>query len=87
MKSSADWFIVAMVLLVIGILVMAIAGGAEGTSGAYVPYETTTTASERYKGDDDSTIGMTYTGKMGVNLGGGIIIPFDGSGPTIGFGF
>jgi uncharacterized membrane protein len=35
--------------------------------------------------EDNSTgIGMTVGGKVGIDLGG-IVIPFDGSGPGIGF--
>lgn len=34
-----------------------------------------------------SGLGMTYNGKLGVAVGGGIVIPFDGSGPGLGFGY
>ena len=37
--------------------------------------------------DDDSGIGMTYDGKLGVDLGGGIILPFEGGGVEFGFSF
>lgn len=37
--------------------------------------------------DTDSGIGMTYGGKTGIDIGGGLILPFDGSGPSLGFGF
>lgn len=34
-----------------------------------------------------SGIGMTYGGKIGFDMGGGLVIPFDGSSPGFGFGF
>lgn len=35
---------------------------------------------------DDSLLGIGINGKIGIDAGG-IVIPFDGSGPTPGFGF
>ena len=37
--------------------------------------------------EQSSSVGMTYRGKMGLNIGGGLILPFDGSGMGFGFGF
>lgn len=36
---------------------------------------------------DGGGIGMTYNGKQGIDLGGGLVMPFDGSGVQPGFGF
>jgi len=36
--------------------------------------------------DGGSGYGMTYGGKPGFDMGG-IVIPFDGSSPSMGFGF
>lgn len=38
---------------------------------------------------DSSTggIGMTYTGKMGIELGGGLVMPMGGGAPQLGYGF
>lgn len=33
-----------------------------------------------------SGVGMTIGGKIGVDLGGGLVLPFDGSGISIGYG-
>lgn len=41
---------------------------------------------EAYSPSDPGGMGMTYNGKMGVDMGGGFVIPFDGSGPGLGFG-
>lgn len=35
--------------------------------------------------EDGSAIGMTYSGKIGINLGNGFVMPMDGSGMQIGF--
>lgn len=32
-------------------------------------------------------IGMTYTGKMGIDMGGGMVMPMSGGMPQMGFGF
>ena len=37
--------------------------------------------------DTRSGIGMTYGGKLGYSPCDGVVIPFDGSGMTMGFGF
>ena len=37
--------------------------------------------------DRKSGVGMTFDGKMGVDLGGGVIMKMDGSGIGVGFGF
>ena len=37
--------------------------------------------------DDGSGLGITPQGKIGIDAGGGFIIPFDGSTPGPGFGF
>lgn len=39
-----------------------------------------------YSPSDPGGMGMTYNGKMGVDMGGGFVIPFDGSSPGLGFG-
>ncbi len=31
--------------------------------------------------------GMTYNGKPGVDIGGGFVLPYDGSGLSPGFGY
>jgi hypothetical protein len=36
---------------------------------------------------DSSGYGSTYTGKQGMDMGGGLILPFDGSGIQMGFGY
>lgn len=38
---------------------------------------------------DDTTggMGMTYNGKMGIDMGGGLIMPMNGGTPQLGFGF
>jgi hypothetical protein len=38
---------------------------------------------------DDNTggMGMTYNGKMGIDMGGGLIMPMNGGTPQLGFGF
>ena len=42
-------------------------------------------------GDDGSDgaggMGMTYTGKMGYNMGGGMVMPLNGGMPQMGTGF
>lgn len=42
---------------------------------------------KEYESKDPGGVGMTYGGKLGVDLGNGIIMPFDGSGIGIGFSF
>lgn len=41
--------------------------------------------------DDDAHnaggLGMTYTGKIGIDLGGGIVMPMGGGMPQMGMGF
>lgn len=37
--------------------------------------------------DDPGGVGMTYGGKPGIDVGGGFVVPFDGSGPSLGYGF
>lgn len=38
--------------------------------------------------DDQSTgLGITYSGKIGIGLAPGLVMPLDGSGPTFGMGF
>lgn len=39
----------------------------------------------RIGGHRQGGFGMTYSGKLGVGLGGGLIMPFDGSGIGLGF--
>lgn len=38
---------------------------------------------------DDTTggMGMTYNGKMGIDMGGGLIMPMNGGTPQLGFSF
>lgn len=36
--------------------------------------------------NDPGGVGMTYNGKLGTDLGGGFVIPFDGSPPGLGYG-
>lgn len=46
------------------------------------------TSNENGTVQDDSNvggIGFTYTGKPGIDLGGGFVLPFDGSAPGLGF--
>lgn len=47
----------------------------------------TTSNSDNTTVDTDSGIGITYGGKTGIDLGGGLVLPFDGSSPNLGFGF
>lgn len=35
--------------------------------------------------DDSGGIGFTYTGKPGFEIGEGLYMPFDGSGPGLGY--
>ncbi len=37
--------------------------------------------------DDSSGLGMTYNGKMGIDLGNGLVMPFGGGMPSVGMGF
>lgn len=37
--------------------------------------------------DDPGGVGMTYGGKLGTDLGGGLVLPYDGSGVRMGYGF
>lgn len=37
--------------------------------------------------DSSGGVGMTYGGKLGIDIGGGFVIPFDGSSPGFGFEF
>lgn len=39
------------------------------------------------KENKKSGIGMTYTGKLGIDIGNGLVVPFDGKGVGLGFGF
>lgn len=36
--------------------------------------------------DDSGGLGFTYRGKMGLDLGNGLVLPFDGSGLSFGYG-
>lgn len=52
--------------------------------------EDTVPSDDLYYEDDSmggSGFGMTYNGKPGIDLGGGFVVPFDGSAPGLGFGF
>jgi hypothetical protein len=55
-----------------------------GCSVENPPRQTTKTNIETK--DESSWIGMTFGGKLGINQGT-IVIPFDGSSPTIWFWF
>lgn len=49
------------------------------------PEETTSTS---YDYDDSgSGMGVTYGGKLGFDMGGGLVMPMDGSGLSMGYGF
>lgn len=49
---------------------------------------TTDTSSEQDSGmGTGSGMGMTYGGKIGMDLGGGLVMPYDGSGISMGYGF
>jgi hypothetical protein len=50
----------------------------EGNSGESVSPEST---------DNTGGIGMTYNGKLGIDLGGGLVMPMGGGTPQIGIGF
>lgn len=39
-----------------------------------------------YQPSDPGGVGITYNGKIGIDTGGGVVIPFDGSSPGAGFG-
>lgn len=49
--------------------------------------------STEYSGGSDTSpsdpggIGMTYNGKLGYDMGGGLVMPLDGSAPGLGYGF
>lgn len=52
--------------------------------------EETVPSDDLYYEDDSMSgpgFGITYNGKPGIDLGGGFVVPFDGSAPGIGFGF
>lgn len=37
--------------------------------------------------DGAGGMGMTYNGKMGIDMGGGMVMPISGGMPQLGFGF
>jgi hypothetical protein len=43
--------------------------------------------SDSSDGSSPGGFGVTYNGKIGIDLGGGIIMPMDGSAPSFGVGF
>lgn len=47
------------------------------------------TSSTTSQPDDagSSGMGMTYTGKMGIDMGGGLVMPIGGGTPQLGIGF
>lgn len=79
MKETIKIFVIA---LVIGIIALAMfCAPTVEVQHSYQPKSTQT-----YKPSDPGGIGMTFSGKMGIDLGGGLILPFD-SKEGIGFGF
>lgn len=37
--------------------------------------------------NNGSGLGVTYGGKLGIDMGGGLVMPIDGSGLSMGYGF
>lgn len=37
--------------------------------------------------DTSGGVGMTYTGKMGIDMGNGLVLPMGGTSPQLGYGF
>lgn len=50
-------------------------------------YEAPTQGEEIVDQSNVGGFGMTYNGKPGMDLGGGLILPYDGSGLGLGYGF
>jgi len=48
---------------------------------------TDTGTSSQTDADTGTGMGRTYGGKMGMDLGGGLVLPYDGSGISMGYGF
>lgn len=48
---------------------------------------TTQTQTDETSVDNTGGIGMTYTGKMGIDMGGGLVMPMNGGMPQMGIGF
>lgn len=59
----------------IAALLLVVALGACDESGAPAP------------ANDPGGVGMTYSGKIGIDLGGGLVMPYDGSSVGLGYGF
>ena len=64
-------FVIAVVGSLVG-LIFLLDGGSMGT-----------TSSE----SDGPGLGQTYTGKQGIDVGSGVVVPFDGSGAGPGMGY
>lgn len=70
------------------ILLLSISGCALTTPSTEDTTSTTDDTSTSYENDEPSSgIGMTYNGKVGIDMGGGFVVPFDGSAPGMGMGF
>jgi hypothetical protein len=50
-------------------------------------HDDTTLDTDAYDPSEPGGMGMTYNGKLGFDMGGGLILPYDGSGLGLGFGF
>lgn len=79
---------IALAITIPVILLLSLTGCVKDTTST-APAENTTDSSS-YSEDDGTSVGgfgMTYGGKPGIDLGGGFVMPFDGSSPGLGMGF
>lgn len=63
-------------LLVSALAALALSGCAGSSTGP-----------SNYEPTDPGGPGLTYNGKLGYDTGTGFVVPYDGSGPTLGYGF
>lgn len=69
-------------LTVAAVAIMALSVTACGGGDEFEEVITT----DDYNPSDPGGFGMTYNGKLGMDMGGGFVIPLDGSSPGLGFG-
>lgn len=76
-------------MLVGGVIAALVLAGcnfnADDSAPEEIPSEISDESSYPTDDIDMGGFGMTYDGKLGYNVGGGYVIPFDGSKPGFGF--
>jgi hypothetical protein len=60
---------------------------ADWVDDSQVPASDTVSSETVDSSDNTGGMGMTYNGKIGIDMGGGYVLPMGGTTPQLGYGF